>query len=206
VLDLAAGTGKLTELLLGRFARVTAVEPDDALRALNPSPRALAGTAEAIPLETGSVDAVFVAEAFHWFCDPPAVEEIARVLRPGGTLVLLWNRTTGDTAPAAVHGLMEELRQQAGPSYKRNRYYSGEWRAAFAGSAFGELEEAVIEHEHELDRLGLVSYFMSQSQVASRPPAGREEIRARLEQLIPDARHVRQLRAEIFWARLSSAS
>ena len=206
MLDLAAGTGKLTQLLLERFARVTAVEPDGEMRALNPSPDALAGTAESIPLGDDAVDGVFVAEAFHWFCDPPAVREIARVLRPGGTLTLLWNRTTGDSAPAGAHELMDELRRRAGAGHKRHRYYSGEWRAAFAGSDFGPIEEAVFEHEHELDRPGLVSYFMSQSQVASRPPAEREEIRVRLGRLIPGGRHVRQLRAEVFWTRLSSAS
>jgi ubiquinone/menaquinone biosynthesis C-methylase UbiE len=205
VLDLAAGTGKLTELLLERFARVTVVEPDDEMRALNPSPDVRAGKADAIPLADTAVDAVFVAEAFHWFCDAPSVREIARVLRPGGTLALLWNRTTGDTAPAVVHELMEELRQQVGPSYKRNRYYSGEWLLALDGSGFGPMEEATFEHEHVLDRLGLVSYFMSQSQVASRPPAERDQIRARLERLIPEGRHVRQLRAELFWTRLGSA-
>jgi SAM-dependent methyltransferase len=206
VLDLAAGTGKLTQLLLERFARVTAVEPDDEMRALNPSPETLAGNAESIPLADDAVDAVFVAEAFHWFCDPPAVQEIARVLRPGGTLTLLWNRTVGDTAPAEAHALMDELREEAGTSYKRHRYYSGEWRAAFAGSGFGPIGEAVFEHEHELDRPALVSYFMSQSQVASRPAARRQEIRERLERLVPDRRHVRQLSAEVFWTRLSSAS
>jgi SAM-dependent methyltransferase len=184
---------------------VVAVEPDDEMRGLNPAPDVRAGNAEAIPLADGSVDAVFVAEAFHWFCDPPAVREIARVLRPHGTLALLWNRTTGDTAPATVHELMEALRQRAGPSYKRNRYYSGEWLFALDGSGFGPIEAATFEHEHELDRLGLVSYFMSQSQVASRAPAERDEIRARLERLIRADRHVRQLRAEVFWTRLGSA-
>src|SRR5215208_5213344 len=75
VLDLAAGTGKLTRLLAGRFASVTAVEPLDGMRAVLeaqvPAARALAGTAEAIPLADASVDAVFVGEAFHWF-DPGA--------------------------------------------------------------------------------------------------------------------------------------
>ena len=202
MLDLAAGTGKLTELLLRRFARVTAVEPDEELLALNPAPDVRAGDAESIPLAPASVDAVFVAEAFHWFCDPPAVQEIERVLRPGGTLALLWNRTTDDTAPAAVHELMVELRLQAGPSYKRNRYYSGEWRAAFAGSGFGPLAEAVFEHEQELDAPGLVSYFVSQSQVASRPPGERDGIRIRLSALIPHGPHVRRLRAEVYWTRL----
>jgi ubiquinone/menaquinone biosynthesis C-methylase UbiE len=71
VLDLAAGTGRLTRLLAARFARVTAVEPDAAMRAVlsrtTHCHSVLDGTAEAIPLEDGSVDAVFVAEAFHWF-------------------------------------------------------------------------------------------------------------------------------------------
>ena len=204
VLDLAAGTGtgKLTELLLSRFARVTAVEPDDSMRSANPAPDVHAGTAESIPLEDGSVDAVFVAEAFHWFCDPPAVAEIARVLRPGGTLALLWNRAEGDTAPAAVHALMEALRVQAGPGLKRNRYFSGEWRSAFAGSRFGPIEEESFEHEHELDRAGLVSYFISQSVVASLPPGERDGIRAELEREIPAGQHVRRLRAEVYWTRL----
>jgi SAM-dependent methyltransferase len=203
VLDLAAGTGKLTELLLRRFAHVTAVEPDDAMRAANPARDVRAGTAESIPLEDDSVDAVFVAEAFHWFCDPPAVQEISRVLRPGGVLVLLWNRTTGDTAPAAVHELMEGLRAKAGPRLKRNRYYSGDWRAAFAGSAFGPLEEALYEHEHALDRPGLVSYFMSQSTVASLPDRERDGIRTTLEREIQAGPHVRRLHAEVYRTRLS---
>jgi SAM-dependent methyltransferase len=202
VLDLAAGTGKLTQLLLERFAHVTAVEPDDEMRAANPADDTRAGTAESIPLDADAVDAVFVAEAFHWFCDPPAVREIARVLRPGGTLVLLWNRTTGDTASASVHELMELLRQEAGDRVKRNRYFSGEWRSAFAGSGFGPIEEATFEHEHVLDRPGLVSYFMSQSTVASRQADEQAGIRGELERLIPEERHVRHLRAEVFWTRL----
>jgi SAM-dependent methyltransferase len=202
VLDLAAGTGKLTELLLRRFARVTAVEPDDAMRAANPATDARAGTAESIPVDADLVDAVFVAEAFHWFCDPSAVAEIARVLRPGGTLALLWNRTTGDSAPAAVHELMETLRAKAGPRLKRNRYFSGEWRCAFDGSGFGPIEEASFEHEHDLDRSGLISYFISQSTVASRPEGERNRIRAELERQIPAGRYVRRLRSEVYWTRL----
>src|SRR5215212_10281534 len=96
VLDLAAGTGKLTRVLAGRFASVTAVEPLDGMRAVLEAEveglRALAGTAEAIPVEDASVDAVFVAEAFHWFDAARAVAEMARVLRPGGGVAVLYNR------------------------------------------------------------------------------------------------------------------
>ncbi|MCB7137909.1 class I SAM-dependent methyltransferase [Cellulosimicrobium marinum] len=94
VLDLAAGTGKLTERLLARDLDVVAVEPSDAMRAelavTAPGARALPGTAEAIPLPDASVDAVLVAQAWHWF-SPAAPAEIARVLRPDGRLGIVWN-------------------------------------------------------------------------------------------------------------------
>jgi SAM-dependent methyltransferase len=98
LLDLAAGTGKLTAALLGR-GHVTAVEPDpamlDELRARFPGADAREGSAEAVPLPDGSVDAVLVGQAFHWFDPDRALDEIARVLRPGGVLAALWN---GDDA------------------------------------------------------------------------------------------------------------
>src|ERR1051325_2883871 len=79
VLDLGAGTGRLTRELERRFADVVAVEPDERMRAVHGS--ALAGAAEAIPLEDASVDAVFAGEAFHWFDHAVAIGEVARVLR-----------------------------------------------------------------------------------------------------------------------------
>jgi ubiquinone/menaquinone biosynthesis C-methylase UbiE len=103
VLDLAAGTGKLTRALAGRFARVTAVEPDASMRAVlsQASSRSLVleGSAEEIPLADGAVDGVFCAEAFHWFDWPRAVAEIARVLRPGSPLVLCFNVPAGAVEP-----------------------------------------------------------------------------------------------------------
>ena len=95
VLDLAAGTGKLTERLMARGLHVTAVEPSEGMRAelqdAVPGAHVLPGTAERIPLEDGSVDAVLVAQAWHWFDVAVAVPEIARVLRPGGRLGVVWN-------------------------------------------------------------------------------------------------------------------
>ena len=94
LLDLAAGTGKLTEALLPR-GTVTAVEPDPAmlgeLRARFPGVDARAGSAERIPLPDGCVDAVLVGQAWHWFDPERAYPEIARVLRPGGVLAAIWN-------------------------------------------------------------------------------------------------------------------
>ena len=96
-LDLGAGTGKFTELLVGRAERVIAVEPSaamlDVLRAKLPSVEALVGGAEDILLPDGAVDAVTVAQAFHWFDRDAACSEIRRVLVPGGTLGLLWNHS-----------------------------------------------------------------------------------------------------------------
>ncbi|WP_037604298.1 class I SAM-dependent methyltransferase [Streptacidiphilus rugosus] len=95
VLDLGAGTGKLTRLLLARGLEVTAVEPADGMReelaAAVPGARVLAGSAEAIPVGDGAADALLAAQAWHWVDPVTAVPEAARVLRPGGTLGLIWN-------------------------------------------------------------------------------------------------------------------
>jgi SAM-dependent methyltransferase len=92
VLDLAAGTGPLTAGLLDLGLSVVAVEPLDDMRAHIPAgARALAGTAEDIPLPDASVDAVFIGQAWHWFDIQRAVGEIHRVLRPGGTMTPMWN-------------------------------------------------------------------------------------------------------------------
>ena len=123
VLDLGAGTGKLTEALLERGHRVTAVEPLAEMRGILqehlPRARVLAGSAEQLPLADRSVDAVVVGAAFHWFEQQRALAEIARVLRGGGILGLLGNtfdvsgawvaeardpRAARDPAPGALAG------------------------------------------------------------------------------------------------------
>ncbi len=97
VLDLGAGTGKLTEGLLALAARVTAVEPDEGMRAefarrFRETP-IFPGTAESVPLPDHSMHAVVVGQAFHWFDPVRAFPEIARVLRPGGVVAAFWNTT-----------------------------------------------------------------------------------------------------------------
>lgn len=95
VLDLGAGTGKLTSRLVERGLNVVAVDPLaellEVLRTTLPETPALLGSAEQIPLSDNSIDAVLVAQAWHWFDPDRAAHEIARVLRPGGRLGLLWN-------------------------------------------------------------------------------------------------------------------
>jgi SAM-dependent methyltransferase len=92
--DLAAGTGLFTRALLGRASQVIAVEPDERMRAVlaqrSPQVRVLEGWGEAMPLPGACADAVFVSTAWHWLDPARAVPEIARVLRPGGRLGVLW--------------------------------------------------------------------------------------------------------------------
>ena len=95
MLDLAAGTGKLTAVLVAEGHRVTAVEPNEQMlselvRRVH-DVRALPGHAEHIPVPDQTVDAVLVGTAFHWFDQEKALPEIARVLRPGGVVAALWN-------------------------------------------------------------------------------------------------------------------
>src|SRR5206468_10534790 len=141
--DLGAGTGKLTRLLAGAFARVLAVEPSDEMRGvlerLCPEAEVLAGTAHTIPLADASAEAVFVAQAFHWFDDERALSEIARVLRPGGALVVMWNLPAGPWEPSISK--VEEMLLQHAPDeaesgavpldLSTHRYASGEWKLAF---------------------------------------------------------------------------
>jgi SAM-dependent methyltransferase len=94
VLEIGAGTGILTRLLADRIPHVTAVEPDERMRALlqvTPGVEVVAGWAEALPLPDASVDAVVAASAWHWVDEERAVPEVARVLRPGGRLALVWS-------------------------------------------------------------------------------------------------------------------
>jgi SAM-dependent methyltransferase len=116
VLDLAAGTGAVTRLLIGRAARVVAVEPDERMRAVLaarcPEAEVLEGRGEDIPLTDASVDAVVIASAWHWLDPERAVPEIVRVLRPGGSLGVIWvSRDSRVPWVAEFNALMREARE-----------------------------------------------------------------------------------------------
>ena len=132
VLDLAAGTGRLTHELAGRFAHVVAIEPNDAMRELIADGEVLAGQAEAIPLEDASVDAVFVGEAFHWFDPARAIKEIARVLRPRGGLALV-STHWWETEPPLPDAALELLRE---PWERFASQRNPPWDGAFTDSPF----------------------------------------------------------------------
>jgi len=207
-LDLAAGTGKLTRALVPRFARVIAVEPDDAMREVLedvvPGAEALAGRAESIPLETDSVEAVFTAEAFHWFASPQTVAEIVRVLRPGGGLAIFWNVDFGEPEPVmgdAVEAALDEAFALGGaPGLPK--VLSGAWREPLEASAFGPLQEAEVEREIRRDREGWLANMMSVSSIAAQPGAERGALATRLRELVPEAEYRWRVRTIAYWTRL----
>jgi SAM-dependent methyltransferase len=164
VLDLAAGTGKLTRALVRTGAEILAVEPLAEMRAaIGPPARVLDGTAEAIPLEAGSVDAVTVGQAFHWFDPEPALAEIHRVLRPGRALALVWNtRVLTEPVHAAIDALISPYRANA-PAHQ-----DGTWRVELERSPlFGPIEERTFANEQRLDADGLADRVGSISFVAA---------------------------------------
>jgi ubiquinone/menaquinone biosynthesis C-methylase UbiE len=203
VLDLGAGTGKLTRVLVRRYAAVVAVEPLDRMRAVLervvPDAEALAGTAEEIPLPDASVDAVFAAQAFHWFANDDAVGEIARVLRPGGTLCLVWN--AGDESrpsplPAEYAAYLAALHAPA-----LARAHAGvPWRELVVRGPFDEPQEASVPHEHVIDRTGLLENARTFSWIGSRPDDEQAEILARLGALLPEGTYAVPNLANVLWA------
>ena len=204
VLDLGAGTGKLTRLLLDRYHHVIAVEPLAGMRALlPPHAEVLHGSAEAVPLSDCSVDAAFVAEAFHWFDSSAAVRELVRVVRPAGTVVVCFNTwrapyepPIGKRAERVLEECWARLPPPGGPKVE-----SGEWKLGFVGQPFSPLEARSYDHEMETDRDGVAAYYSSTSSTAQLPPAERAELRRELVDAMADVRYRLLLTARVYTAR-----
>jgi SAM-dependent methyltransferase len=183
VVDLAAGTGKLTRLLVPTGADITAVEPSAAMRAelgrQVPGVAVLDGTAEALPLADASVDADTVGQAFHWFDVPRATAEIARVLVPGGRLGFVWNERDTSAEPwvAELSRLIRwDHRHEVGVPLNVEL----DWRTIFAerGVGFGPLERFDTTYRQELDVDTLVQRVLSTSYIASAAVAEQQRIEA----------------------------
>lgn len=186
VVDVGAGTGKFTKLLARSGAAVTAVEPVDAMRARLaeslPGVRALAGTAEAMPLADGEADVLVCAQAFHWFANAQALGEMHRVLKPGGRLGMVWN--VRDESCEWVAAITEIITPHEGDA---PRYYTGQWKRPFEGQTlFSALRLTEFPHSHEgsfeqvvIDRIASVSF------IAALPEAEREAVLAKLRALQP---------------------
>ena len=181
VLDLGAGTGKLTQRLIELDLHVVAIEPLDEMRALIPAPaQSMPGTAESIPLADARVDAVVVGQAFHWFDSSRALPEMARVLRPGGTVGLLWN-LDDDRVPwvAQMCDLTgSEARVSALTDAKPP--YDGQ-----AGLTTPVHRQFDYEEGYDVDRL--VAMIASRSQTILLPPAERERLLTAVRDLAPPA-------------------
>ena len=183
VVDLAAGTGKLTRLLACTHARVIAVEPVEGMRAVLqervPGIEIMHGVAEALPLPDATADVVTVAQAFHWFDHAKAVPELRRVLKPGGCLVLIWNsRDMSDPLQHALEELLAPLREEA--PYQ----LGGAWRGPLEESGlFGPAEEAQFAIGQELTTEGVSERVASTSFVAAMSPAEREALLERVRAL-----------------------
>ena len=209
VLDLGAGTGKLTRDLVPRFGRVIAVEPDAAMLAvleeIVPDVEARIGPAEAIPLPDDSVDAVFTAEAFHWYASDETVAEIARVLRPRGGLVIFFNFDFGDPVPPMGEEVdrVLDVAFAKGGSPGIGKVLSGFWREPIAKAGFEPLREAESERRVTRTRDQWVANMLSVSSIAALPDADRVALARRLRELVPDVEYRWTIRTAVYWTRLA---
>ena len=182
VLDLGAGTGKLTRALLPTGAHVLAVEPGEAmlgeLRRVLPGVEALLGAAEAIPLDDDSVDAITIGQAFHWFRHDEAVPELHRVLRPDGAVALIWNsRDQGRPLQRKVSDLIA-------PFVPAGRPPVGSSVPALTSSGlFGPVERRAVPFAQRLDADQLVERILSVSFVAAAPAERRSELERQLREV-----------------------
>lgn len=210
VLDLAAGTGKLTRQLMATVATLVAVEPVAAMRdqlarlaagkvlggaePANPADgpggglSVLGGTAEAIPLRDGSLDAVTVGQAFHWFDAGRALAELARVVRAGGRLGLIWNARDRSTEWIdAVWAVMDRVEDDApwreygdGRTSARQRGY------VTGGEAWSDWTEATFHHVQYCSHEDLVDRVRSVSHIAALPPASQREVLEEVRSILRD--------------------
>lgn len=217
VVELGSGTGKLTRSLARLGAARVAIEPTAGMRRVFartvPEVPVLPGRAEAIPLPDGFADAVVAAQAFHWFDPDRALPEIARVLRPGGSVAMIWNFR--DESVGWSRGLSEIVeayrpderapRADAAPTTRDPR-----WRRAIRSprSPFGRLHRASFRHVQRAPRATFVLRVLSVSVIAALPAAERRRVAHRVRRLLEDdpatrGRAILELpyRTDLYWAR-----
>jgi SAM-dependent methyltransferase len=187
VADVGAGTGKLTRALVAAGLDVVAVEPLDGMRARLaaelPGVEALPGTAEALPLADASVDAVACGDCFHWFEPEPTARELARVIRPGGTLAILFNTPARHAElpwGAELTAILEEVRPEH-PGFDGGRRRPV---VVDAPGAFTPLQRTEVDNPHRTDREGVLANIASISFVAVLPHSERRALLDRIDALL----------------------
>ena len=208
VVDLAAGTGKLTRQLVATGAEIVAIEPIAEMRAklsdALPDVEALDGTAEDLPLANHSVDAVLVAQAFHWFDSLRAASEIRRVLRPSGGVGMIWQARDASVAWVAR---LNEIIDAADDGHPRFR--TGDWRSGFDLTAmFEPLQEAQLQSVQRVSPDGIVDRVASISYVAAMAPENRQPVLEAVRSLLDSDPATRGLDTielphvvHVFWTR-----
>jgi ubiquinone/menaquinone biosynthesis C-methylase UbiE len=211
IADVAAGTGKMTRLLEPTGATLVAVEPVEGmwqvLRRTAPTVPVIASTAEALAFADESLDAIVVAQAFHWFDADAAAQEARRVLRRGGRLGLIWNgRDRTVDWVNSVWSVMDRVEKHA-----PWRVHEDPWRAGFTDERwFGPLHEKIFRHEQTLTPEGVVERFRGVSHLAVLSTEERELYLDEIREVLathPETRGKRALqipyRVDAYWAERS---
>ncbi|CAM6090728.1 unnamed protein product [Calypogeia fissa] len=194
VVDLAAGSGKFTRLLLPQKYHLIAVEPSQSMRdvftQVLPTIPILEGTGSSIPVEDGSQDAVVVAQAFHWFANMDALKEIHRVLKPHGKLGLIWNLEDRNSAKwvASLRQLYEKY-EMGTPQYRLG-IWREVWGTEEAKKLFTELQEAQFQHVQLCTEDVVWGRVASKSYVACRSDEEKETLRAQVLEVLRSAEDV----------------
>jgi SAM-dependent methyltransferase len=184
VLDLGAGTGKFSKVLLATGAKVVALDAVpamlDQLTERYPEVGATLGDAEALPFEDASFDAVVCAQSFHWFAKATVLAEIRRVLRSGGHLGLIWNvRDESVEWVSALTKIMEPFEGDV------PRYHTQKWRGLFPAEGFSALEEKQFSNEHTgFPEQVIVDRTLSTSFIAALEPEEQDRVASQIRELI----------------------
>jgi ubiquinone/menaquinone biosynthesis C-methylase UbiE len=187
VVDLGAGTGKFTRLLVPTGAHIVAVEPVAEMRAVFaravPGVEVVDGTAEAIPCVDGSVDVVTAAQSFHWVDPIPAIDELYRVLHPGGGAAFIWN--TRDATVGWLHAITELMDEIAEATPRYGAASGGRWQRAIEDHAgFSDVQHAQFRHDHATTRDATIARVASTSYVSALPDGERGKVLDRVDDII----------------------
>lgn len=184
-MDLGAGTGKFLPTLNALNAKIIAIEPVAQMRAQlmeqYPDIECLEGFSHALPCAEQSLDAVFCAQAFHWFANVESLDEIARVLKPHGDLFLIWNQR--DVTVDWVNAIAELIYPMEGDT---PRYHSGQWQKVMSAyTGFTQQHALTWRFEHVGDVEQVVSKrLMSTSFIAALEDAKKHQLKQRIEQIV----------------------